>query len=122
MFEINIQDHFSAAHHLEHYHGKCEEQHGHNWIVEVYVKGEELDKAGMLLDFKDMKAALAEVLEDMDHVDLNKLDAFKEMNPSSENIARAVYDEMSGRINSDRCKVSKVAVHETPGSVAVYYK
>ena len=122
MYEISVQDHFSAAHHLEHYRGKCEEQHGHNWVVEVFVKGEELDKAGMLVDFKDLKSALAEVLEEMDHVDLNELDAYKELNPSSEHIALVVYDEMSGRINSNRCKVSRVAVHETPGSIAVYYK
>ena len=70
MFEVKIEDHFSAAHHLLNYEGECEHQHGHNWKVEVFAIGENLDKSGILIDFKILKKELKEVLEELDHKDL----------------------------------------------------
>ena len=88
MYEVMIEEEFSAAHALRGYRGKCENLHGHNWKVEVYVRGEQLDQVGMLVDFKDLKAATRRVMKYLDHQNLNELKPFDiEMNPSSEHLA-----------------------------------
>jgi 6-pyruvoyltetrahydropterin/6-carboxytetrahydropterin synthase len=120
MYEISIQDHFSAAHHLEAYQGSCEQHHGHNWQVEVYVRGEKLDDTGLLIDFKILKKKVAEILDELDHIDLNNLEVFKEINPTSENIAAYIYRQLVEKLAGLDCSVSKVSVHETPGSIATY--
>ncbi len=121
MYEVSVKTHFSAAHHLNNYPGACSEHHGHNWEVEVFVRGRSLDDTGMLLDFRDLKEALKDVIDIVDHKDLNMTTAFKNKNPTSENIAGFIYDEMSARINGN-CTVDRVQVHETPGTTAVYWK
>lgn len=120
MYEISITTHFSAAHHLENYQGSCEAHHGHNWEIEVFVSGSELDDTGLLIDFRELKGRTAEVIGGLDHVDLNTLSAFSEENPTSENIARYIWEQLSEKINCERYRVSRVDVHETPGSVASY--
>lgn len=122
VFEVYVKTHFSAAHRLCGYPGNCSRVHGHNWIVEVYVKCRELDEIGIGIDFRDIKRAVGEVLSGMDHSDLNELPAFKDRNPSSENIARFLYQELSKGINTDRVKVSKIKVCETPGAGAFYWE
>ena len=122
VFEVYIKTHFSAAHRLCGYPGDCARIHGHNWIVEVYVQCRELNEIGIGIDFRDIKQAVAEVLSKMDHSDLNELPAFKELNPSSENIARLLYHELSQVLNTDRVRVSKVKVCETPGAGAYYWE
>ncbi len=122
MFEISVSAHFSAAHHLREYKGKCEAHHGHNWDVDVCVRGSGLDETGMLVDFKDVKANLASVLEAFDHSDLNSLESFKELNPTSENIARYLYKALSLVMNTECYRVYRVSVHETPGSIASYWE
>jgi 6-pyruvoyltetrahydropterin/6-carboxytetrahydropterin synthase len=121
MFELSVKSHFSAAHRLVEYDGSCAALHGHNWDVEVFIRGEELDASGLLVDFKEVKAAVKRVLELVDHVDLNATDAFGNLSPSSENIARFLYDRLSEEINDERCAVHRVAVDETPTSRAVYW-
>ena len=120
MYEICIETHFSAAHHLRNYRGKCEFPHGHNWIVEVDVQCKVLDEVGIGIDFADVKKAANEILEHLDHRDLNQLPQFSQENPTSENIAGYVYRALSGRLNDGTRRVSKVKVCETPGS-GVYY-
>ena len=120
MYEISVRSHFSAAHHLEGYRGGCEAQHGHNWEIEVFMCGEELDKIGMLADFRDVKSALACELEKMDHKDLNTLDIFKNDNPTSERIAEHLFKVLSKSLNNDTCRVNCVSVQETPGAKASY--
>jgi 6-pyruvoyltetrahydropterin/6-carboxytetrahydropterin synthase len=120
MYEISIETHFSAAHHLKGYQGKCELPHGHNWIVEVSVQCKVLDEVGMGIDFTDVKRAANDILEHMDHTDLNQLPQFSQENPTSENIARYIYRALSGRLNDGTRRVSKVKVGETPGN-SVYY-
>lgn len=122
MYEVSINTSFSAAHHLAGYRGTCEAVHGHNWDVTVYVAGEELDSIGLLVDFRHVRREAESVLEMVDHADLNALDIFQTCNPSSENLARYLFDELSGRLNSDRVRVSRVTVCETPGSAASYWK
>jgi len=118
MFEIKTQSFFSAAHHLLNYSGACENQHGHNWMVEVYVRGEELDDSSILIDFKVLKKELNTVLEYLDHTDINELDEFKGDSPSSEMIARFIYYRLKEKI----VQVSKVSVWETQSSCASYYE
>lgn len=117
MYEIKVEKHFAAAHHLLNYDGDCENQHGHNWKVEVYVKGDKLNKSNILVDFKVLKKQLDSVLDLLDHKDLNQLEFFKEQSPSSELISRFVYEKMI-ELNPLVCKVS---VWETPTSCATYW-
>ena len=108
MYELKIISQFAAAHQLRESGGKCERLHGHNWKVEVYVQGEQLGEHGLLIDFKDIKRAANQVLERLDHRFLNDIPAFESTNPSSENIARHLFESLSKEINGDRVRVSKV--------------
>ena len=116
MFELSVESHFSAAHHLLNYEGKCENTHGHNWKVEITIIGEELDKSGMLIDFKILKSILNETLEYLDHKNLNELEEFKSASPSSENVSRFIYCELKKKLP----QLKKVSVWETEKSKASY--
>ncbi len=122
MFELKVCGEFSAAHQLRGYEGACENLHGHNWKVEVWVRGERLNQIGILVDFKELKNALREVLSELDHKNLNELPYFKEKNPSSENLAKFVYDRLSERFSGRDFRVFKVTVCETEGSCASYFE
>ena len=118
MFEIKVEGHFSSAHHLLNYEGECENQHGHNWRVEVYVHGEKLDKSGILLDFKVLKQTLENVLSGVDYKDLNLLPEFEGQSPSSETIARFIYLELKKEVPG----LNKVSVWETERARASYWE
>ncbi|HUK91393.1 MAG TPA: 6-carboxytetrahydropterin synthase QueD [Blastocatellia bacterium] len=121
MYEVMIEEEFSAAHALREYRGKCENLHGHNWKVEVYVRGQKLDKAGMLVDFKLVKDAARNCMRYLDHYNLNELKPFdKELNPSSENLASFILHQVAAEIDDNRVKVYKVRVWETPSTSATY--
>jgi len=121
MYEVSRDEEFSAAHALRGYKGKCENLHGHNWKVEVYVRGERLDEIGMLVDFRELKAATRRVMNHLDHRNLNELKPFdNEMNPSSEHLAGFILHEVAAQINNERVKVYKVRVWETPSTSATY--
>ena len=120
MFEITIEDHFSAAHYLTEYDGKCERVHGHNYVVQVTVKGSKRNKAGLVMDFGTLKGALAEILSELDHHLLNDLEPFQEMSVSSENIAEYLYGRLAPEVDTEDVKVSKVAVWESPTSCAAF--
>ena len=122
VYEVYVKTHFSAAHCLDGYPGDCARLHGHNWIVEVYVQCKKLNDIGIGIDFRDIKIAVKDVMEGLDHFNLNDLPAFQNINPSSENIAKFLYKEISKRINSDVISVSKVKVSETPGAGAFYWE
>jgi len=121
-FEITVKTEFSSAHRLRHYKGKCEELHGHNWKVEVTFFKERLDKKGMILDFKLAKKRLNGVLKELDHKYLNNLKYFKKTNPTSENIARYIYEKLRAKGKGQRAKLKKVKVYETKNSCACYYE
>jgi len=120
MYKIKIIRQFSAAHSLDNYKGKCEVLHGHNWKVEVLVSSLRLNPLGMVLDFSDLKKITANVLEELDHHHLNELNYFKEHNPSSEEIAKYIFDKLKATIAAEGCKLEKVRVWETDTSCAVY--
>jgi len=122
VFEVYVKTYFSAAHSLKGYQGDCARIHGHNWIIEVFVKCKELDEIGIGVDFRDVKQAVKDVLQGLDHFNLNEVPAFKDVNPSSENIARFLYEELREKLNSDVVKVSRVKVCETPGAGASYWE
>ena len=116
-----IEEEFSAAHALRGYRGKCENLHGHNWKVEVYVRGARLDEIGMLVDFRAVKQATRAVMRALDHLNLNELKPFDvEINPSSEHLARFILHRVVEQIDNDRVKVYKVRVWETPSTSASY--
>ncbi len=98
MYKIKIEGDFSSAHNLIGYKGKCEALHGHNWKVGVTVAKEELDRIGMLLDFKYLKMKLNTVLDKLDHKYLNKIPYFKKVNPTSENIAKYIYLQLKVKV------------------------
>lgn len=116
MFELSVESYFSAAHHLLNYEGKCENIHGHNWKVEVTVQGNQLDKSGMLIDFKILKQHLNETLDRLDHKDLNNIEKLKGISPSSENIAMFIYNELKQKLPI----IKKVSVWETDRAKASY--
>ena len=122
IFEVYIETHFSAAHALRGYPGDCARLHGHNWIIQVYVRCRELDDIGIGIDFRVIKENVKDVLQGLDHFNMNELHAFQEDNPTSENIAKYLYRELSKRIDSDQVKVSKVKVSETPNAGAFYWE
>jgi 6-pyruvoyltetrahydropterin/6-carboxytetrahydropterin synthase len=122
VFEICVEAQFSAAHSLSGYQGNCAQLHGHNWIVEVSVKCLELNNIGIGIDFRDIKQAIKNVINDLDHSCLNEHPEFKDTNPSSENIARFLYRQLGEKINSVNVKVSKVKVSETRSAGAYYWE
>ena len=122
MYELKIITSFAAAHCLREFRGKCESLHGHNWKVEVRIRSSELDRIGLVMDFKEIKLATNEVLEELDHRHLNDLPAFQQENPSSENIARYLYNELSRRINRGPIRVSRVTAWESEDACASYFE
>jgi 6-pyruvoyltetrahydropterin/6-carboxytetrahydropterin synthase len=121
MFEITTELSFSAAHRLNNYSGPCENLHGHNWLVKATVRCHDLDKSGIGIDFKVLKAKLGNILKEFDHKDLNAV-LGSGFNPSSENIAQYVYRQLAGSLKDWNGSVTRVEVFETPGNCAAYYE
>ena len=122
MYELTVRGEFESAHQIVGYEGKCRRLHGHNWSVEAVVKGRELDRLGMLIDFKVLKAALNAVLDEFDHQYLNELPAFESMNPTAENLARLIFERMSASTIFERssARMSAIKIFETPRSCVTY--
>ncbi|MEE9436181.1 MAG: 6-carboxytetrahydropterin synthase QueD [Candidatus Adiutricales bacterium] len=120
MYELKVVTQFSAAHSLRNFHGKCEDLHGHNWKVEIYVVSEELDQAEIVMDFGELKDMAEEVLSGLDHKHLNELEFFQTYNPSSENIARFIYEGLVSIIDRPAVSVSRVSAWESDTSCATY--
>ncbi|MBW1660071.1 MAG: 6-carboxytetrahydropterin synthase QueD [Deltaproteobacteria bacterium] len=113
---------FSAAHFLKDYHGKCEALHGHNWKVEVMVRREDLGEGNMALDFSQLKRATDEVLQTLDHKNLNDLPPFLDQNPSSEAIARYIFESLEKVLEKEPVSVYRVNAWESRDSCAGYMK
>jgi|SRR5438270_4597553 6-pyruvoyltetrahydropterin/6-carboxytetrahydropterin synthase len=118
MFEICVEHTFAAGHALRNYHGKCENVHGHNYRVQVGMEGPELDDTGLLYDFTDLKKQLRATSEYLDHQFLNELKPFDEINPSAENIAKFIYDQLQKDLKG--ASIAYVRVWETDTACAVY--
>ncbi len=122
MYELNVEVSFAAAHQLRGYQGKCENMHGHNWKVQVTVLADRLNEIDIAIDFHDLKRIAREVVGPLDHAYLNDIFPFTEKNPSSENVAKWIYDSMRKRINNDHVRVAAVTVWESETASATYYE
>jgi len=120
MFEVTIEQTFAAGHALRNYHGKCENVHGHNYRCQVTMEGEQLDDTGLLVDFVLLKRAVGAVIDRMDHQWLNDFPPFDVLNPSAENIAKFIYDEVLKGIQTPGVRLGSVKLWETDTSVATY--
>lgn len=122
MYDATVVLYFSAAHYLREYQGNCANLHGHNWKVSVTVKAEELDELGFVIDFRDLKKQTKEIISELDHTMINDHADFKSVNPSSENIAKWIFDKLKQSVNSSRCRLYSVEVGETKNSSVTYYE
>ena len=123
MYEVTVEDTFAAGHYLRNYKGKCENPHGHNYKVRVTLAGKELDKAGLLLDFKDLREVMKPTIDRLDHQMINDLEPFTVLNPSAENLAKYFYDETNMRLKEStrgRVRVKDVTIWETDTTTARY--
>ena len=125
MYEVTVEAHFSSGHFLREYYGKCENPHGHNYRVLVTLAGAELERNGLLLDFKVLKDILKPVVNYLDHHMINELPPFDVVNPSAENLAKYFFDETNSRlaeITGGRVRVKQSTIFETDTSQATYYE
>ena len=122
MYELFAERSFSAAHHLKNYAGNCSRWHGHNWTVRVVVVTDMLNEIGLGMDLRDIKRALEETLEPMDHAVLNDVAGLEGRNPTCEHLAEYFYHTLGAKLNTERARVSRVDVTETPTSGASYFE
>ncbi len=123
MYELMIEDTFSAAHQLRGYKGECEKLHGHNWRVQVYVIADRLNEIDIAIDFHELKDYLNEILSLLDHKFLNDVFPFTEKNPSSENIAKWIFDSMKKKLQVyEGVRIIAVTVWESDTASATYYE
>ena len=125
MYEVTVERGFSSGHFLRNYKGKCENPHGHNYKVRLTLRGEVLDDAGLLLDFKELKHVMRPVIDRIDHQMLNELEPFTKINPSAENLARYFFDETNLQLHEltkGRVRVKDCTIYETDTTTATYYE
>lgn len=122
MYELMVERNFSSAHQLRGYKGACEKLHGHNWKVQVHVIAEKLNELDMAIDFHELKDFVDEVISPLDHGFLNDLFPFTEKNPSSENIAKWIFDSLKKKINDNNLRLSAVTVWESETTSATYFE
>jgi len=121
MFEITVHSHFSGAHRLRYLHGKCEQLHGHNWKVDVSVVSNRLGKEGVVIDFGILKQKVEKVLKPLDHTYLNDLSYFSGIEPSSENIAKYIFDRLKSELKGHPGALKQVTAWESETSSATYF-
>jgi 6-pyruvoyltetrahydropterin/6-carboxytetrahydropterin synthase len=120
MYELKVVTKFAAAHQLTMVGAKCENMHGHNWKIEVCVTGEKLDAGGVVMDFGVIKKHVKDIMSQLDHKYLNELEFFQQSQPSSENIACFVANELQQRIDHSSVEVSRVTAWESDDASATY--
>jgi 6-pyruvoyltetrahydropterin/6-carboxytetrahydropterin synthase len=122
MFQVSVEETFSAGHALRGYRGKCENVHGHNYRVRVTVEGPRLDAIGLLCDFTELKRVIREIIGRLDHQFVNDLEPFRTVNPSAENLAKYFYEEVSGQVKAlpAGARVTDIVIWETDTASARY--
>ncbi len=121
MYKVFIKTQFSSAHYLRNYPGNCEHLHGHNWDVTVTVRSERLNDIDIVMDFRDLKKIVGEIMKELDHKNLNELPEFSLQNPSSERLAEYIYKRLSAKLSGfEGVSPDSVEVRETPSSGVVY--
>ena len=118
MYSLKVESNFSSAHNLRAYRGKCEDLHGHNWRIEAIAESENLNKVGMVMDFKLIRNELNKILDKFDHKYLNKIKPFDKINPTSENIAHFIYETLKPKLAG----LKSITVWENSTSCATYYE
>ena len=130
MFQVTVEDEFAAGHALRGYQGKCENPHGHNYKVRVTLEGSALNSTGLLYDFVDLKDAIHSAISKLDHQYMNNVAPFDVLNPSAENLAKYVYEQVSNLLANggsrmtpgDSCRLKRVTVWETGSTTATYFE
>jgi 6-pyruvoyltetrahydropterin/6-carboxytetrahydropterin synthase len=122
MFELMVETQFASAHQLRGYKGACEKLHGHNWKVQIFVLAERLNEIDIAIDFHELKKLAEEVIMPLDHGFLNDFFPFTEKNPSSENIAKWIFDSLRKKLNNDDINLSAVTVWESETASATYFE
>jgi 6-pyruvoyltetrahydropterin/6-carboxytetrahydropterin synthase len=120
MYTLNVETKFASAHQLRGYKGKCENIHGHSWRAQVKVCSDKLNDIGLAMDFTDLKRILNDIIKPLDHICLNEIYPFTDINPSSENIAKFIFESLKEKVASYRVKVKSVTVWESDTSSATY--
>jgi 6-pyruvoyltetrahydropterin/6-carboxytetrahydropterin synthase len=120
MFLLNVRATYDSAHFLRNYRGKCENLHGHHYVVEAGLAFDEVGEAGMAYDFTDAKRHLKAIADGLDHRNINDLEPFTTLEPSAENQARWIFEEMRHRLGEDGDHLVYVRVWETPNQWAQY--
>lgn len=120
MYKLRVKSEFSAAHNLREYRGKCEALHGHNWKVEAGLVARDVGRNGLAMDFHVIKKALKKILGELDHAYLNELPYFKKHNPTSENLARYIYEKLRIKLRTADCGLREVTVWESDNCSATY--
>ena len=120
MYQISVEQHFDAAHSLRGYKGKCEALHGHRFRVVVRVRAPGVNDIGLAYDFTELKRHLVIILKRFDHSCLNDISPFDKINPSSENIARTIYNELKPKLEEATVSLASVEVWESPDSGVEY--
>ena len=120
MYEITVEKHFEAAHYLRGYQGKCEKTHGHRYKVVVKIQAKKLNEIGLAYDFTDLKRYLKEILERYDHTCLNDIRPFDKINPSAENIAATIYNELKEKLSAEPVTLTAVEAWESPEQGVAY--
>lgn len=120
MFILKVVTDFSSAHSLRNYPGKCAKFHGHNWDIEVSVCSNILNKVGMVIDFKEIKQKVKQVTQKLDHSYLNEVSPFDKINPTAENIAKYIFEEVKELIENENIKLKQVSIWENKDSCATY--
>lgn len=120
MYEISVERHFDAAHFLRGYQGKCEAMHGHRFKVVAKIRASALDDIGLAYDFTNLKRHLDAVLVKYDHTCVNEVPPFDEINPSSENMAASIYEELQRKLAGAPVSLGCVEVWESPQTAVIY--
>jgi 6-pyruvoyltetrahydropterin/6-carboxytetrahydropterin synthase len=120
MYEIVVEKHFDAAHFLRGYKGKCENIHGHRYTIRARLRTARLNEIGLAYDFTDIKRHLGEIIDRFDHTSLNEIPPFDKINPSAENLAQTICNELKIRLTSEPVSISAVEAWETPQQGIVY--
>ena len=120
MYKLSVTDSFSAAHRLEGYPGACCKLHGHKWIVRMGLLAKELDEICLALDFGVIKAHLHDILQELDHAYLNDIPALAGINPSSENLAKHIFDRMEKALEGSPARICEVEIWESERSSVTY--
>jgi 6-pyruvoyltetrahydropterin/6-carboxytetrahydropterin synthase len=123
MFQVSVDESFSAGHALRGYKGKCENPHGHNYKVRITIEGPNLDSIGLLYDFTHLKRVMREIIGGVDHIYLNDKPPFDTLNPSAENLAKYFFDETTRQMSAapEGAHIASVTVWETDTSSATYW-